>query len=158
LRLVSNGSEINARAHKKPMWGEIGVPVSFFVGDSGEKFGEAIERLGEPGDVDGYLPVVKIRFRTATGAAIEEKACAAVPEKYSSLGTAFVRFLQPDKNAKSCKIEAQIGADETVKANQRAVVNAKGEALVAFKDGWKWDGKKHALVAELSAKHPIDLA
>src|SRR5262249_59199349 len=32
IRYVSNGSAVNARANKKPMWKEGGVPVHFFVG------------------------------------------------------------------------------------------------------------------------------
>src|SRR6266478_5116245 len=33
-RYVSNGSAVNARADKKPMWKEVGVPVSFHVGEN----------------------------------------------------------------------------------------------------------------------------
>src|SRR5437870_11466913 len=39
VRYVSNGSAVNARANKKPMWKEAGVPVHFFVGAKAEPFG-----------------------------------------------------------------------------------------------------------------------
>src|SRR5437870_3624845 len=39
VRYVSNGSAVNARANKKPMWKEAGVPVHFGVGAKAEPFG-----------------------------------------------------------------------------------------------------------------------
>src|SRR6476661_8150 len=64
-RFVSNGSGINLRANKPPMWKEPGVPVAFFVGDKPEPFGEDIERLTRgPRYVGGYLPVVQLRYRS----------------------------------------------------------------------------------------------
>src|SRR5690348_14875075 len=47
-RWVSNGSAVNARADKKPMWKEVGFPVHFQVGDPGEPFGEDLQRLDGP--------------------------------------------------------------------------------------------------------------
>ena len=47
-RLVSNGSAINPRANKPPMWYEQGVPVAFFVGDAAEPFGADLARLEGP--------------------------------------------------------------------------------------------------------------
>src|SRR5262249_28729934 len=38
-RWVSNGSGINLRADKPPMWKEPGVPVAFHVGEKAEPFG-----------------------------------------------------------------------------------------------------------------------
>src|SRR5262245_4670965 len=58
-RWVSNGSAVNARANKKPMWREVGVPVSFRVGDRGEPFGDDLDRLDGPRYADGWLPVVR---------------------------------------------------------------------------------------------------
>ena len=52
-RLVSNGSAVNARANKPPMWKEPGVPIKFFVGDSAEAFGENVARLETPAYLDG---------------------------------------------------------------------------------------------------------
>ena len=42
VRLVSNGSAVNALANKPPMWFEQGVPVKFSVGDPDEPFGESL--------------------------------------------------------------------------------------------------------------------
>src|SRR5207237_7865594 len=37
-RWISNGSAVNARANKKPMWREVGFSVTFHVGDRDERF------------------------------------------------------------------------------------------------------------------------
>ena len=47
-RWVSNGSGINLKADKPPMWKEAGTPVAFFVGDKAEPFGAEVERLTGP--------------------------------------------------------------------------------------------------------------
>src|SRR5438093_10784342 len=63
-RYVSNGSAVNARANKKPMWKEIGVPVHFLVGegDKAEPFGKDMERLDGPRYAEGYLPIVQLAY------------------------------------------------------------------------------------------------
>src|SRR5215213_6933790 len=42
-RWVSNGSGLNLRADKPPMWKEAGVPVAFLVGEKPEPFGEDVK-------------------------------------------------------------------------------------------------------------------
>src|SRR5207248_5323306 len=58
-RWVSNGSAVNARADKKPMWKEAGVPVHFRAGEPGEPFGEDLDRLDGPRYAEGWLPIVQ---------------------------------------------------------------------------------------------------
>src|SRR3954463_12351348 len=53
-RLVSNGSAINALA-RQPNWrGEIGVPVTFRMGQTRELFGADLHRLDGPKYEGGY--------------------------------------------------------------------------------------------------------
>src|SRR5947208_552887 len=59
-RWVSNGSGINLRADKPPMWKEIGVPVAFLVGGKPEPFGTDVGRVVDARYLDGYLPVVGV--------------------------------------------------------------------------------------------------
>src|SRR5438105_12911448 len=47
-RWVSNGSGVNLRADKPPMWKEAGVPVEFLVGEPAEAFGADVRRLDGP--------------------------------------------------------------------------------------------------------------
>src|SRR5262249_59596496 len=61
-RWVSNGSAVNARADKKPMWYEVGFPVSFHVGDGAEPFGRDLDRLDGPRYAEGWLPVVQVAY------------------------------------------------------------------------------------------------
>ena len=61
-RYVSNGSAINARADKKPMWKEAGFPVHFRVGDPSEPFGDDLARLDGPRYAEGYLPLVHSKY------------------------------------------------------------------------------------------------
>lgn len=52
-RWVSNGSGVNLRADKPPMWKEAGTPVAFFVGEKEEAFGADVERLNGLGTSTG---------------------------------------------------------------------------------------------------------
>src|SRR5262249_27610847 len=66
-RWISNGSGINLRADKPPMWKEAGTPVAFFVGDKDEPFGSDTERLKGPAyrDFDRpdlYRPIVDVGY------------------------------------------------------------------------------------------------
>src|SRR5206468_2963519 len=63
-RYVSNGSAVNARANKKPMWKEAGFPVHFAVGEGekAEPFGAEVPRLDGPRYAEGYLPIVQVAY------------------------------------------------------------------------------------------------
>src|SRR4051812_10552008 len=64
-RLVSNGSAVNPHADKPPMWTDQGTPVSFYIGDSTEHFGETLARLVGPEYLEGYLPIVTTGYQAA---------------------------------------------------------------------------------------------
>src|SRR5207248_2572218 len=66
-RWVSNGSGVNLRADKPPMWKEPGVPVAFFVGDTPEPFGADFGRLSGPRYAEGDLPVVRAGYGVSSG-------------------------------------------------------------------------------------------
>ncbi len=106
VRLVSNGSAVNALANKPPMWYEQGVPVKFFVGDPAEPFGENLARLQTPTYVDGYLPVVTIRYECGT-ATYQEEVFAPVDEAPAAHGTAMVRFSIAKRDGKDGRVEAR---------------------------------------------------
>src|SRR5437763_13237203 len=59
-RWVSNGSGVNLRADKPPMWYEFGTPVRFFAG--GEPFGDDPARTTGPRYADGWLPIVRVSY------------------------------------------------------------------------------------------------
>jgi hypothetical protein len=156
-RLVSNGSAINARASKPPMWKEQGVPIKFFVSDSAEVFGEDLARLETPTYMDGYLPVVTIRYKSGA-VTYDEQTFAPVGEESAAQGVAMLRFSTGKNSTKGGRIEARVDSDANLQVQNGEVLDGKGQSLVAFSNDWKWEGKRKALVAELSAGRAAELA
>ena len=78
-RWVSNGSGVNLRANKKPMWKEVGSPVAFRVGTPSEAFGADAARLDGPRYRDGYLPVVQVAYASG-GTTYHQEAFAPVAQ------------------------------------------------------------------------------
>ncbi len=157
MRLVSNGSAVNARANKHPMWFEQGVPVSFFVGDPAEPFGEDLARLDTPAYLDGYLPVVTIRYKSGD-TIYREEAFASVDKNLASLGTAMVRFSIDDGDSKAGQVEAHIDSPTTLKVQHNQILNDKGQSIAAFDKPWHWDAQRKALVADLQPNKSAELA
>src|SRR4051794_12797008 len=111
-RWISNGSALNARADKKPMWREGGFPVHFAVGARAEPFGADLERVNGPRYAEGYLPIVQVSY-TSGAATYEQEAFAAVREPLAAGGAVFVRFTvrgQPGT------LTARIGLDTPLNA------------------------------------------
>src|SRR5262249_4913037 len=91
VRLVSNGSAVNAAAKKPPMWFENGTPIHFFLGEAAEAYGKDLSRLEGPTYLDGYLPIVSTKYRAAD-ASYHEEVFAPVDEFSAAHGAALVRF------------------------------------------------------------------
>ncbi|HEX4412381.1 MAG TPA: hypothetical protein VH107_02055, partial [Lacipirellulaceae bacterium] len=156
-RLVSNGGGVNLEANKKPMWTEQGVPISFEVGNPPEAFGGEQERLRDPEYLNGYLPIVTIRYQTKN-ATVSEEAFAPTAESYAALGTAMLRFSLGKEAAGAERVQARVGSKGALHVADNALLNAKEEALVAFSAGWKWDAERKVLVADLKRNESAELA
>jgi hypothetical protein len=157
VRVISNGSAVNARANKAPMWFEQGLPVAFFVGEGAEPFGEDLARLETPTYLDGYLPVVAIKFKQ-DAVNYQEEVFAPVDEKLAAHGAAMLRFSIADREVKRAgRVEARIATDKPIRVQDQEVLNDKGESLLAFSDGWNWQADRKALVAQLTAGHAAEL-
>lgn len=59
-RIASNGSAVNPKAHSRT-WKEVGTTTTFRVG--GAPFGEDLSQLEGPHYAEGYLPIVRWRYR-----------------------------------------------------------------------------------------------
>ncbi len=153
-RWVSNGSAVNARANKKPMWREVGVPVHFLVGEKGEPFGGALDRLDGPRYADGWLPIVRSTYAVDRGR-YEQEAFAPVRDALRDRGAVFVRFTA---RGGAGTVAARIETDEALKVEGGAVVDREGRGLVLFGGGWAWDEKRKELRAELAADADAFLA
>jgi hypothetical protein len=62
-RLVSNGSAINSLARQPNYVTEAGTPVHVRVGPGGEPFGSDLDRLDGPHTADGWLPIVRLKYK-----------------------------------------------------------------------------------------------
>jgi hypothetical protein len=154
VRLVSNGSAINARANKPPMWNELGVPVDFFVGKIPEQFGEYLSQLNGPHYLDGYLPIVSLEYRSQ-GQTYREEVFAPVDAKLSDHGTAFVRFSAAKGEG---YVEVKFESDAELRIQNGEVLNDAGRSLAAFSSGWKWDDKLQALTTTIPPGQSAELA
>src|SRR5262249_39998091 len=153
-RWVSNGSAVNARADKKPMWKEVGFPVHFQVGEPARPFGEDLEQLDGPHYAGGYLPIVQTAY-TQGKVVYEQEAFAGVREPWAAKGTVLLRFrTRRDTGV----IRAPIDLDMAVTASDGIVRDGIGRGLVLFDTGWKWDGAKKELTARLAPGSSVVLA
>lgn len=143
-RWVSNGSAVNARANKKPMWKEFGVPVSFHVGEERARFGDDIEKLQGPHYAQGYLPIVYTRYCHGE-TAYEQEAFAPVHGALADHGTVAVRFTVNDAPG---IVVARIDAAK-LQAIGNVITNADSEVVVGFDLHWQWQPKSGELLARL---------
>jgi hypothetical protein len=155
-RLVSNGSAINARANKKPMWREIGIPVTFTVGDPPTTFGAEIERLDGPRYAQGYLPIVQITYRQG-GVAYEQEVFAPVDPDSAAHGVVFVRFAAGSASPGG-RLAAHIGSNAASEAADGAIRDNKQQILVMFDPNWQWNASRKALETTFAAQRPAVLA
>ncbi|MEX2170333.1 MAG: hypothetical protein WD851_13550 [Pirellulales bacterium] len=153
-RLVSNGSAINARANKPPMWYEQGMPVTFFVGDRPEPFGDDLTRLDGPRYLDGYLPVVAIKYGQE-GAVYQQEVFAPVESTAAEQGTAMLRFSVSQGDG---QVQARISSETPVHAQEGEILDAQGRSLIAFSPAWQWNAERKALVAHLKGGATAELA
>ena len=146
-RWVSNGSGVNLRANKPPMWKEAGTPVAFFVGEKGEPFGADIGRLDGPRYVDGWLPIVQAAY-TADGVRYEQEAFAPVDEWAAERGVVTVRFTA---RSKAGRVTVKVGTAERLRFEHSVVRNEKGDRILGFGPDWIWVGDENKATADLSA-------
>src|SRR5688572_23158353 len=90
-RLVSNGSSINALVRSRSWISETGKPVTFYVGDRRDVFGEDLSRLDGPRYADGYLPIVQYKYES-DGATYAQETFASTDPKLAEHGVALVKL------------------------------------------------------------------
>ncbi|HEY7308521.1 MAG TPA: hypothetical protein VH643_04065 [Gemmataceae bacterium] len=144
-RWVSNGSAINARADKKPMWREVGFPVHFHIGDKAEPFGDDLERLDGPRYAEGHLPIVRIAYKRGE-TTYEQEAFAPVRGALAEHGAVCVSFTV---RGAAGTIAARIHRDDALTAAEGSVRDSEGHGLVLFDAGWRWDSDMKELRVRL---------
>ena len=132
-RLVSNGSAINAKAMLRT-WKELGYPVTFHVEDGAESFGEDLRRLDGPRYVDGFLPIVRMRYRC--GSNLYEQECfAATEDDPASRGAVLVRFTLLEGNAG--RVDAHIRVWGPITYHADRVVDEQQRVYLQLDDCWR---------------------
>jgi len=154
-RFVSNGGGLNLLA-RQPNWrGETGVPVTFRVGGVREPYGQDLERLDGPRYADGYLPIVRVRYRQGEAVYVQE-AFAAVEPELARHGVVFVRFGLEGRG--EGKVEAQIEGSAPLAGRSGRVGEAMGSSLVSHSEGWQWNAARNTLTSTLKAGETAILA
>ncbi len=153
-RWVSNGSAVNARAEKPPMWKEAGLPVSFHVGATPRPFGGEPSRLDGPRYVAGHLPVLQLND-TEGPTVYEQEAFAPVRGPLGDAGAVFIRF---SARGAPGALAARLDEEAPVSAGGGSVRDAEGRALLLYGPGWTWDAAARTLRAELGPERSAELA
>ena len=153
-RWISNGSAINARANKSPMWREVGVPVHFFVGDDRSSFGADFEQLDGPRYAEGWLPIVQIGYRHGP-TRYEQEAFAPVESEWSDRGTALVSFTARDAPG---VVVARVQVEGELRNAGGTIIDGHDRAIVAADPRWQWDGATRELSAKLAPGETAALA
>ena len=151
-RFVSNGSGINLRADKPPMWREVGTPVAFFVGDKAEAFGSNVERLTGPNYLLDGLPVVIVVYSDDRANYLQQ-AFAPVRGPLAEHGAVFVHF----RIFQGGRVVARLGAKEKFTAANGLVRDAKGHGVVHYGPGWEWNEDKAELAAQAGRLQTAEL-
>lgn len=152
-RFISNGSAINALARQMNWVGETGVPVNFFLGEYGWRFGDDLHDLDGPRYDKGYLPIVQNRYRRGEAVASQEAFCSVDPA-YAEHGLVLVRF------AGKGKLIAQIelNAGSILPFKDGVVRDPDGGAILWTGDGWNWQPGAQRLWTTLTPDKPVYLA
>lgn len=146
-RLVSNGSAINALA-RQPNWtGEDGIPVRIRVGRSREPFGTDLARLDGPRYVEGFLPIVRLRY-TQAGEDYGQEAFAAADEPLAAAGTVLVRFDFPARDCGQVELRFEYG-NKVLASRGGKVLDEAGKVLAAYDDNWDWNPARNLLMSKV---------
>ncbi len=143
-RLISNGSAINARANTRS-WREMGVPVTFRVGDDELRFGEYPHRLDGPRYAEGYLPIVALSYQHGMGTYLQE-TFASVESPWSEHAVSLSRFTFRD--GEKGRMVVRLDTERSLEAGQGSIRDAQGRILVWYDSNWHWNAERGLLEAE----------
>ena len=150
-RLTSNGSGLNARANLKT-WKEVGVPVTFFVGEDESVFGEDRHQLGGPFYETG-LPRVRLRYQHDENA-YREDSFAAVEPALAEHGVVFFQFYLANAKPGAGKVAVRLDNSGPWFVSHGVVRNTNDQSVVWFDNSWEWDASKSQLVARFKHQMP----
>ena len=152
--LISNGSGVNLRGGSRS-WHEMGASVTFRVGPDEFLFGGIRERVTEPVLVEGWLPIVEIRYShrspVQSGGVVpldqpkhehpaetyRQEAFVSTDEAFSTNAVVFVKFdLSQGTNG---YVAIDVDANAKLQFEKGRLTDAEGRVLAMFDAGWKWE-------------------
>jgi hypothetical protein len=139
-RLVSNGSSINALVRSRSWINETGKPVTFYVGDKREVFGDDLAKLDGPHYADGYLPIVQCQY-TADGATYAQETFASTDQGLAEHGVVLVKLTLVKASGRNWKPPA--AEDPDTVAQPVAGVEGAADFAVLHKE---FDEKVEAVI------------
>ena len=139
-RWVSNGSGINLRADKPPMWREVGTPVAFLVGDKREPIGADVARLDGPKYLDGWLPIMQVGY-SHDRSKLTQESFALTTGPLADHGAVYVRLYARDD-----LLAARVGPRGEFTAADGVVRDKDGNAVVLYTAAWTWKADAAELV------------
>src|SRR5918993_256255 len=131
VRLLGDGSQINALARQLNWIGEEGIAVTFRVGMKRETFGSQPKNLIGPKLAGGYLPIAQMHYRDADGDLYAQETFADVDGDSPKLGVAFVRFQAVEAKERG-KVEAQFDGVGRATAKDGVLRNADGKIIACY--------------------------
>ncbi|HTK77487.1 MAG TPA: hypothetical protein VL371_19640 [Gemmataceae bacterium] len=144
-RYISNGSAINPRANKLPMWYDPEFGVEFFVGDKQEPYGADLERLDGPRYLDGWVPVVQTAYRVGE-ATIEQEVFGSVMD--TERGSVLVQF---KARGAPTTIIARLRSERPLTLAAGQVLDDAQGVVCRAESPWKWDNMRKELSAPLKS-------
>jgi hypothetical protein len=170
-RLISNGSGINLRAGDRS-WKDFGTPALFRVGPDEFQFGGELQRLEQPTLVEGYLPIVQIRYYHPMPLAAESTIPVAqvksepTPETYqleafastdpalADHGVVFVKFsLARGTNG---VITVAFDSKSPLKFTDGVIRGDDSTVIAEADNSWRWTG--NSAQARLTSDHAAVIA
>jgi hypothetical protein len=161
VRLLGDGSQINALARQLNWTGEEGTPVTFRVGVKRETFGSNPKNLIGPKLAGGYLPIAQMHYRDGEGDVYAQEVFADVDGDSPKLGVAFVRFqaIEAKRQGGQGKVEAQFEGVGRATAKDGVLRSADGKIVLAcYDEMWTWNVARGTLTAFLKPGDNATLA
>jgi hypothetical protein len=159
VRLIGDGSQVNALARQLNWIGEKGTPVTFRTGIKRETFGSNPKNLIGPNFAGGYLPVAQFHYRNGEGDLVAEEVFADVDGDSPKLGVAMARFgVIESSNPRGGKVEALFEGVGRATAKDGVLRNTDGKILACYDEMWTWNIARGTLSAFLKPGEHAALA
>src|SRR4051812_48046797 len=147
-KVLSTGGIINPLARHYQWIGEAGIPWHVTLGKRHLPFGEDLAKLDGPHFADGYLPIVRLEYKSEDGK-YREECFAATDPKLAALGAVFVRFEFPGVDEGRIDVEMESGTELLRDgAKQHAVLDEAKNVRLAYDDNFEWRAARSCVMSK----------